>query len=66
MDGLQCRSARVSRAEPKFCFGRHWQVLMYSAGNTLAQLDKKTLFTDIDKKNDSRCQPGKMTNRRLK
>ena len=53
------------RAKPKLCFGRHWHVLIYSARKTLARLGKQTLFTDIDKKNDSRCQSGKMTDRRL-
>ena len=54
------------RAQPKLCFSRHWHVLIYSARKTLAQLDKKTLFTDIDKKNGSRCRPGKMTDPGLK
>jgi len=40
---------------------------IYSARKTLAQLSKKILFTDIDKKkNDSRRRPGKMTDRGLK
>ena len=38
------------RAKPKLCFGRHWHVLIYSARSTVAQLGKKTLFIDIDKK----------------
>ena len=54
------------RAQPKLCFGRHWHEVIYSARKTLAHLDKGTLFTDIDKKNDSRCRPGKMTDPGLK
>jgi len=54
------------RAQQTFCFGRNWHVLIYSARKTLAQLGKKILFTDIDKKNDSRRRPGKMTDRGLK
>ena len=49
------------RAQPKLRFGRHWRVLIYSARKTSAHLGQKTLFTDTDKKNDSRCRPGKMT-----
>ena len=38
------------RAQPKFCYGRNWHVPIYSARKTLAQLGKKILLTDIDKK----------------
>ena len=47
------------RAQPTFFDGRNWHVLIYSARKNLAQLGKKTLFTDIDKINDSRRWPGK-------
>jgi len=41
------------RAQPTFCFGRNWHVLIYSARQTLAHLGKKILFTDVDRK---KCQ----------
>ena len=38
------------RAQPTFCYSRNWHVPIYSARKILAQLGKKILFTDIDKK----------------
>ena len=54
------------RAQPTFSYGRNWHVPNYSSRKTLALLGKNILFTDIDKKNDSRRQPGKMNDRGLK
>ena len=38
------------RVQPKFCYDRNWHVPIYSARKTLAQIAKKILLTDIDKK----------------
>ena len=60
------RLSFFARAQPMLCFGRNWHVPIYSARKTLAQLGKKILFTDIDKKNVSRRRPGKMSDQGLK
>ena len=54
------------RAQPTFCFGRNWHLLVYSATKTLAHLGKKYFSPILIKKNDSRRRPGNMTVRGLK
>ena len=41
------------RPQSTFCFGRNWDIRIYSARNTLAHFGKTIFFTDIDRKN---CQ----------